>query len=38
MGSRADYAARSIRAWAFTLGHHIVFGVGQYASNTAGGR
>lgn len=38
MGSRADYAARSIRARAFTLGHHIVFGVGQYAPNTAGGR
>jgi lysozyme family protein len=31
-GSRADDAARAVQARAFTLGHDIVFGTDQYAS------
>jgi len=32
-GPRADDAARALQARAFTLGHDIVFGTGQYASH-----
>jgi hypothetical protein len=35
---RADAAARSVDALAFTLGQHLVFRGGQYAANTSGGR
>lgn len=34
----ADSSARSVNAWAFTVGNHLVFGDGQYAPNTSSGR
>lgn len=37
-GSRADAAARSIQARAFTLGRDVVFGAGQYAADSNAGR
>lgn len=37
-GARAAESARSVRAQAYTVGHDIVFGEGQYAPGSAGGR
>lgn len=37
-GPRAEEAARSVQARAFTLGKDIVFGTGQYAPTTVEGR
>jgi hypothetical protein len=37
-GSAAAVAARAIHARAYTLGHDIVFGAGQYAADSASGR
>jgi hypothetical protein len=37
-GSRADAAARSIQARAYTLGRDVVFGAGQYAADSTAGR
>jgi len=34
----AAESATSVKASAYTVGRHIVFGAGQYAPNTAGGR
>ena len=36
--ARAAGSARSLQALAFTAGDHIVFGAGQYAPHTPGGR
>jgi lysozyme family protein len=37
-GSPADDAARAVQARAFTLGHDIVFGHGEYAPHETGGQ
>jgi hypothetical protein len=37
-GAGADTAARSMGARAFTLGHDVAFGAGQYTSGTQAGR
>lgn len=37
-GARADETARRLQASAFTVGHDIVFGAGQYAPETTAGR
>ena len=36
--TRAASSARSINARAFTLGHNIVFGAGEYSSSTSSGK
>jgi hypothetical protein len=36
--ARAAESARAVNALAYTLGHHIVFGTGQYAPDTTAGR
>ena len=35
---RAEQSARDVNANAYAVGHHIVFGAGQYARQTADGR
>ena len=35
---RADASARAVNALAYTVGHHVVFGAGQYVPGTAAGR
>jgi uncharacterized protein DUF4157 len=37
-GDRAAASAASLGARAYTVGHHVVFGRGEYAPTTAGGR
>lgn len=37
-GPQAAAAAEAVNAWAYTVGHHIVFGQGQYAPGTPTGR
>jgi hypothetical protein len=37
-GERADVAARDVGALAFTVGHDVVFGAGQYQPGTEAGR
>lgn len=37
-GARAALAARAVNALAYTVGRDIVFGAGQYAPGTSGGR
>jgi hypothetical protein len=37
-GSRAAESAAAVNAVAYTVGHHIVFGQGQYAPGTAAGQ
>ena len=37
-GGRAEAAARSLQARAFTLGRDVVFAAGQFAADSAGGR
>ena len=36
--ARAAESARSVDALAYTVGHHVVFGAGQYAPGTVAGR
>jgi len=36
--ARAAKSARAVRAWAFTLGHNIVFDSGQYSPETVHGK
>ena len=36
--SRAAESARAVNALAYTVGEHVVFGAGQYAPGTSGGR
>lgn len=37
-GTAAEQSARDVNAHAYTVGHDIMFGAGQYAPNTARGR
>lgn len=37
-GAQAEASARAVRARAYTVGQHIVFGAGEFAPQTAGGQ
>jgi hypothetical protein len=37
-GAAAEQSAREVNAHAYTVGHHVVFGSGQFAPTTPGGR
>lgn len=37
-GTQAEAAARSVQARAYTVGQHVVFGAGEYAPGSSGGK